>query len=1490
MYDVFLSHSSTDKPAVEHIARRLREQGLHPFLDKWHLIPGAPWVPALAQALSESETAAVFFGPSAPAPWHNEEMQLALSRAVRSRADFRLIPVLLPGATPEQLAGFIGLRTYVDFREGLDSEAELARLVAGIKGRAPAGQSLTLPEDPAPYRGLLAFDEAHGEYFFGREPDIEQTLAKIERERFVAVVGPSGSGKSSLVLGGVLPRLKQPGGILGPCVRTWTLRPGDRPLRALADAIAAREASGEQRLTLSDSLHRRFLESPDGLRTTLTTLTADRPGPCILVVDQFEELFTHAPSNGSPGEREPFVANLQDAALEGSGPVRILITLRADFFNRCLDLAPLRRLLQDRAVLLGSLDEEALHDVILRPAQKVGATLERGLLDTILKEFSREPGALPLLEDTLDQLWRARKGEWLTLDAYKRSGGISRALQTRAQACYDALGPEEQEVARLLLVRLTSLGEGREDTRRRVPLVELRFGDIPDARVEHVLRVLSGPAARLIVVDKGSVEMAHEILILTWPTLRRWLDEDRRELRVERRLLEDAEEWDKKGREAGYLSTGARLLEAEELFKHKPTLLNQLESDFLTASLLQRDQHQRDKEEQARRDVEAARRLAEETEARRKLEAESAAKVRQSVRQLRWLVVGLLAAFALLYGQYQRAEQEKRVGFSRELVLSARQSIREDPQRALLLLQEAQRLAPVATLGELLDEWSREPCLMVLPGNGAFLFQASFSPDGTRLITTADDNRARLWDASSGRLVAVFKGTTVAFSRDGTRLLTATRDGIAYLWEASSGKKLFTLEGHSSVVWIVAFSPDGKRLLTASHDGTARLWDASSGKLLAILQGHSDVVGTAVFSPDGSRVLTASHDGTARLWDAFSGKSLFTLHGHSKEVNSAVFNPDGSRVLTASDDGTARLWDASSGKSLFTLHGHSKEVNSAAFSPDGTRVITASRDETVRLWETATGKHLSTLHGHPGPIGWVTFSPDGSRILTAYYDTARLWDVASGRPLINLEGHTNSVRSVEFSPDGKRIVTASFDGTARIWDVTAGKPLATLKDDAKDQVAAEFSPDGSRLLTSEGNTTHLSETTAGKRLATLQGRFKATEPAAFSPDGSRVLTASPDGLVHSWEVSSGASLFSFQGEAEAPGTMRFSPDGTRILTVSGKGTARLWEAASGRPLSTFAGSHRGLLEAAFSPDSTRVFIASQKSVGSWETSSGKPLVTFGVSSGDGSSGMLMDASLSPDGTRALTHDISMETIPEKPSTQPPPKELPRMGTSTMSLWDAFSGKRLVEVKSGFPPKTRIEFSPDGTHFLTIGNGGDIGLWDTSSGRVLLTLHTNFALWSAQLSPDNSRVLSVFYQGEGIVWDASSGKPMIRLEGHTEAVNAMTFNRDSSYILTASTDGTARIWEAASGKPLATFWGHRGPVSTVAINRDSTRLLTIGRDGTVRLWPDWRWNAKAFAKLDVGRHLTCEERVEFLHEDIDCPEEPDPRFSGEDSSETTAAEH
>lgn len=583
-YDVFLSHNSQDKPAVELLARRLADEAsLRPFLDKWHLVPGEPWQEALEEALEKSETVAVFVGLSGVSPWHNEEMRAALDQAVRTRDEYRVIPVLLPGATEASVARFLARRTWVDFRSGLDDADAFARLVAGILGQPPEQVgAFTLPDEPAPYPGLLPFTTQQAAFFFGRTEERDRLLERARVSPFVAVVGASGSGKSSLVLAGLLPALDEGWHAL-------TLVPGARPLRALADQLGTLGSSAG-RLRLTDDLETRLADRPDGLSTAVSTLLADRPdiATLLIVVDQFEELFTQV--TGAPEEvhqqRRQFIANLVDAVHTSAGQVRVVLTLRADFVRHCLEFPDLRVLLEPNQQLLGPMGEDALREAIVKPAQAVGAMFEKGLVARLVDDMRDQLAALPLLQFALAQLWQRRHGVWLTHAAYEDIGGVSGVIDQRAEEVYTKLNESQKHVARNLFVRLVALGEDTSDTRRRVRREELDLVGTAAEDVEELIGILSRSDVRLITTGADTIELAHEALIEQWERLHRWLKEDRIALRIHRELTKAAQEWKRHGRDASYLYRGSRLARVEQWRETSTANLSALEHGFITASVV----------------------------------------------------------------------------------------------------------------------------------------------------------------------------------------------------------------------------------------------------------------------------------------------------------------------------------------------------------------------------------------------------------------------------------------------------------------------------------------------------------------------------------------------------------------------------------------------------------------------------------------------------------------------------------------------------------------------------------------------------------------------------------------------------------------------------------------------------------------------------------------------------------------------------------------
>jgi CHASE3 domain sensor protein len=583
-FDVFLSHNRRDGAVVERIARRLKRAGLEPWLDKWSLTPGGEWQRELGAGLDASVACAVFVGPHELGAWELQELAVALDRAARQQG-FRVFPVLLPGVgepfDPNRLPHFLRARTWVDFRRGCDDERALQDLINAVKG-VPFGPDVPVAPrvEVVPYRGLRVFGEQDAPFFFGRDREVQRLHEKLKSSRFVAVLGPSGSGKSSLVQAGLVPELHARARARGEQWRICVLRPGAAPLTALAAQLAKLLPGRAMQATL-DALARdaRTLH----LSVELALADGRASERVVVVVDQLEEVFTLC---SDETQRRQLFATLLDATSAPGGRTVVIVTLRTDFYARCAAYPELAQLIGAQQMLVGPMDAEGLCQAIEEPAHQVGLELEKGLSDTILADVGAEPGGLPLLEHALLELWERRRGTMLTLEGYLEAGGVHGALAQRADQVYDELSAEQRQVARRALLRLTQPGEGTEDTRRRAPRNELvRAGG--DDNFEQVLGRLVD--ARLLTTGRDEtgkeiVDVSHEALIRGWPRLREWIDADRAGLVTHRRLTGAAYEWDALNREPAALYRGARLGAAREWASEHDDDLSGLERDFLAAS------------------------------------------------------------------------------------------------------------------------------------------------------------------------------------------------------------------------------------------------------------------------------------------------------------------------------------------------------------------------------------------------------------------------------------------------------------------------------------------------------------------------------------------------------------------------------------------------------------------------------------------------------------------------------------------------------------------------------------------------------------------------------------------------------------------------------------------------------------------------------------------------------------------------------------------
>ncbi len=1274
-------------------------------------------------------------------------------------------------------------------------------LVCDLSGSADSceGETPASLDTSCPYVGLRRFEERDRAYFYGRTAKIADLLDRMDEAPLLLVTGNSGSGKSSLIRAGVIPRWRIETESDGREAIAVVCTPNDQPFEGLwAGLLAAGIDASEIDFVREPS--------PAVLARLGETLRREHPEAGLLFfIDQFEEVFTRIPQRDRE-LREIFIAALVEAAKQGGEDpsFRVVLALRDDFFGALREYESLFRITDRQLERIVSVRGEELREIIEEPARSHGVRLESGLVDRIVRAVEGRDGMLPLLQYTLEALWREERrsrravreaplerggleDRLLTTRSYFRIGGVEGALNRRVSRYYRSKTERGRRAVRNILLSLVEIDETTADS----PPVSRSASreTLVAAGSEEVLEELL-TRERLLVTGRGEdqearVELAHEALIGEWEEFGRWIRESREAIRQRNALIDGAKMWNAvrrvsggRGRASDELWRGSKLERALELNAvadgarqsefDKIGGLGDLEREFLEVS-------RREKRQQVRRLRIAAG------------FASLIACLAIASTYLAFHLKGIADGRLRTVEKQQFASEEQK----REL---ERKKLEAERQRAVAIRQkeEAQWQAGKGWLlrSDVARGRGRDVDALFYaaralgfrdlgkpPGADPELFPALLTANGVRRERALAMNRVELsaarpflWSSpiASHHSAPIL---ALALSPDGGILASGAADHRIRLWDVDSGREIAVLNGHTAAVHSLSFAPAGDLLASGSSDGTVRLWDVSREALWKTIAALTESVWTVEFHPSGKMVAANTGEKAVGLWNIFTGELVGKpLEVRAGPVWSATFSPDGSRLATASLDGAVRLWTVDGGGPPIRLADHSGPVRCVAFSPDGATLAGGGEDGTVRLWPQENSGEPVILRGHDGAVRRLAFSRDGAWIASGGEDRmVRIWNAATGRLEATHPGHGGWVNDLVFDAGGAMIISASEDKTIRFRERSSGRRRGNLAGHADYVRCAVFDPDGEHLATaSDDDSVRLWDLRTGRESQRITGHTDDVWEVVFHPGGDLLASASSDQTVRWWNLRTGENEATLRGHGDIVRSLAVSPDGRLLASGSDDKTIRLWAEGSNREHSIFRGHGAWINGLAFHPNG-----------------------------------------------RILASGSADQTI---------------------RLWDVVGREELAAWEGHEDAVTAVAFHPGGMMLASGSWDGTVRLWEVISGKELASFsgHQDYVL-DVAFSPDGRSLASGSMDGEIRVWEIALDGASINLTGHASSVSGIAFSPDGELLASASYDHTAKLWEMGRGREQLTVEGGGGPLRAVVFAPEGEDFLTGAADGAVRIW-------------------------------------------------------
>ncbi len=1149
---------------------------------------------------------------------------------------------------------------------------------------------MSINDHTNPFVGLRPFESDESLLFFGRQEQTMELLQRLHEHHFVAIIGNSGCGKSSLIRGGLIPRLKA--GYLVNDRDRWMIvmmKPGQSPLHNLVAVILnqlKKESDDHSVLRLVEKIRE---EGGDALLEILRPIWAEQNTNFFLLVDQFEELFRFSMDQKEVEKKDEaidFVNIMLELSRQSTLPIYVVMTMRSDFIGDCAKFFGLPEAMNRSQYLVPRLNRVQLKNAIEGPIKLFGSTIHASLTSRLLNDAGIIKDELPLLQHALMRIWdnkiNADESRELDLGDYENIGGIEMALSYHADEALEGMSEAELTLTKQIFQALIVTDESGRKIRRPVLISQLEAITTKDrGQLMAIINRFSEEKRSFLIVSKPAnsneelVDISHESLIRQWGALSEWSDEELESSKIYQRLNESAQLYRDKKKD---LLKGSEFLTAMQWYeKFNPSTVwarrynNGFEEsiDYLLKS---------NKEQ--------------------KLAELKNKKVKRNKLVLTFssvLFFGVAISFFLLRQRSESLRQNLNViNDALRLHSLALEEAESNPTVALRIEDAALQVFSDQLIKRTMQQLYRGNAFYKTIVSDSFTIPSiDVAQDGKSFLTGSYGKRACLWNMN-GQLIAEFRGHrdsvgTAVFSPDGKNVLTSSRDSTAKLWDLN-GKLVKEFKDPGGKLFAAIFSPDGSKILTGARDGVARLWNLD-GNILKEFKGHTESIRSLCFSKDGNNILTGSDDHSGRLWD-IRGGLLAEFKGHSNWITMIRFSPDDKNVVTSSWDWTARLWDLH-GNLLKEFKGHGQPVYAVAFSPDGTKILTGAFDNTARLWD-LEGNTLQEFKGHQQVVRAVAFLPGGVRIMTAGSDrTVRFW--YQGNNLIReFHGYKDSVNVVSFSRDGSRVFISSKernDSAALLWNINGAveRRFKTYEDRIN---AASFSADGTEIFLAAGNTFELRDLET-KLIRVYKGHTGKINSIAISPDGTRVLTGSSDSTARLWNIA-GNLLAKFDVKEKVL-VATFSNDGSKILTATDRLTMAIWNingqltrAIKLNDEEAFPG-HSFTSDStciAFSPDATKVLVSSNRDsiARIWSLTENKGL----LATLQGHRKAVLSAVFSPDGTKVVTGSEDY----------------------LARVWD-LEGRLLMELKGHKECIVALAFSSDGMKILTGSEDHTARLWN-----------------------------------------------------------------------------------------------------------------------------------------------------------------------------------